>query len=155
MILNQQSRVWLILGSLRIINRSSCVDIKFAIVTISHLLSVGLRFSITGNVLYLCDENRFIILLTVIEPSIEGCRYAYLHSINVLLRRKIDPRHFDIEQTGGSVFISHQIYMFLIGIYVNIIKCSIWAMIALHTGEIAGAIRFLVRQLFCDHLSRR
>lgn len=52
MILNQQSRLWLILISLWIINGSSFLAIKVAIDTIPPLLSAGLRFSISGAILF-------------------------------------------------------------------------------------------------------
>lgn len=52
MILNQQSKVWLILVSLWIINGSSFLAIKVAIDTIPPLLSAGLRFSISGAILF-------------------------------------------------------------------------------------------------------
>jgi hypothetical protein len=51
LILNQQSKVWLILVSLWIINGSSFLAIKVAIDTIPPLLSAGLRFSISGAIL--------------------------------------------------------------------------------------------------------
>jgi drug/metabolite transporter (DMT)-like permease len=52
LILNQQSKVWLILVSLWIINGSSFLAIKVAIDTIPPLLSAGLRFSISGAILF-------------------------------------------------------------------------------------------------------
>jgi hypothetical protein len=52
LILNQQSKVWLILISLWIINGSSFLAIKVAIDTIPPLLSAGLRFSISGAILF-------------------------------------------------------------------------------------------------------
>ena len=52
MVLNQQSKVWLILVSLWIINGSSFLAIKVAIDTIPPLLSAGLRFSISGAILF-------------------------------------------------------------------------------------------------------
>jgi drug/metabolite transporter (DMT)-like permease len=51
LVLNQQSKVWLILVSLWIINGSSFLAIKVAIDTIPPLLSAGLRFSISGAIL--------------------------------------------------------------------------------------------------------
>ena len=52
LILNQQSKIWLILISLWIINGSSFIAIKVAIDTIPPLLSAGLRFSISGAILF-------------------------------------------------------------------------------------------------------
>ena len=52
LILNQQSKVWLILVSLWIINGSSFLAIKVAIDTIPPMLSAGLRFSISGTILF-------------------------------------------------------------------------------------------------------
>jgi drug/metabolite transporter (DMT)-like permease len=52
LVLNQQSKVWLILVSLWIINGSSFLAIKVAIDTIPPLLSAGLRFSISGAILF-------------------------------------------------------------------------------------------------------
>jgi drug/metabolite transporter (DMT)-like permease len=52
LILNQQSKIWLILVSLWIINGSSFIAIKIAIDTIPPLLSAGLRFSISGAILF-------------------------------------------------------------------------------------------------------
>jgi drug/metabolite transporter (DMT)-like permease len=52
LILNQQSKVWLVLISLWIINGSSFLAIKVAIDTIPPLLSAGLRFSISGAILF-------------------------------------------------------------------------------------------------------
>jgi len=52
LILNQQSKVWLILVSLWIINGSSFLAIKVAIDTIPPMLSAGLRFSISGAILF-------------------------------------------------------------------------------------------------------
>lgn len=52
LILNQKSKVWLILVSLWIINGSSFIAIKVAIDTIPPLLSAGLRFSISGAILF-------------------------------------------------------------------------------------------------------
>jgi drug/metabolite transporter (DMT)-like permease len=52
LILNQQSKIWLILVSLWIINGSSFIAIKIAIDTIPPLLSAGLRFSISGGILF-------------------------------------------------------------------------------------------------------
>lgn len=50
--LNQQSKVWLVLISIWIINGSSFLAIKVAIDTIPPLLSAGLRFSISGGILF-------------------------------------------------------------------------------------------------------
>ena len=50
--LNHQSKIWLILISLWIINGSSFLAIKVAIDTIPPLLSAGLRFSIAGVILF-------------------------------------------------------------------------------------------------------
>ena len=61
LILNQKSKVWLILVSLWIINGSSFIAIKVAIDTIPPLLSAGLRFSISGAILftiYFLEEAR-------------------------------------------------------------------------------------------------
>src|ERR1041385_9559198 len=52
LILNQQSKVWLILVSLWIINGSSFLAIKISIDTIPPLLSAGIRFTISGSVLF-------------------------------------------------------------------------------------------------------
>jgi len=52
LVLNQQSKVWLILVSLWIINGSSFLAIKVAIDTIPPLQSAGLRFSISGAILF-------------------------------------------------------------------------------------------------------
>lgn len=50
--LNSQSKIWLILVSLWIINGSSFLAIKVAIDTIPPLLSAGLRFTLAGVVLF-------------------------------------------------------------------------------------------------------
>lgn len=50
--LNQQSKVWLVLIYIWIINGSSFLAIKVAIDTIPPLLSAGLRFSISGGILF-------------------------------------------------------------------------------------------------------
>jgi len=50
--LNHQTKIWLILISLWIINGSSFLAIKVAIDTIPPLLSAGLRFSIAGAILF-------------------------------------------------------------------------------------------------------
>src|SRR4029078_12346933 len=50
--LNHQTKIWLILISLWIINGSSFLAIKVAIDTIPPLLSAGLRFSISGAILF-------------------------------------------------------------------------------------------------------
>lgn len=50
--LNNQTKIWLILVTLWIINGSSFLAIKVAIDTIPPLLSAGLRFSIAGAVLF-------------------------------------------------------------------------------------------------------
>jgi hypothetical protein len=50
--LNQQSKVWLLLVMLWIINGSSFLAIKVAIDTIPPLLSGGLRFAISGAFLF-------------------------------------------------------------------------------------------------------
>ena len=52
MTLNQQSKVWLVLISIWVINGSSFLAIKVAIDTIPPLLSAGLRFSISGGLLF-------------------------------------------------------------------------------------------------------
>lgn len=52
LILNQQSKLWLILICLWVINGSSFLAIKVAIDTIPPLLSAGLRFSISGGILF-------------------------------------------------------------------------------------------------------
>ena len=52
LILNQQAKVWIILVSLWIINGSSFLAIKIAIDTIPPMLSAGLRFSISGAILF-------------------------------------------------------------------------------------------------------
>jgi drug/metabolite transporter (DMT)-like permease len=52
MILNQQTKIWLILISLWVINGSSFLAIKVAIDTIPPILSAGLRFSIAGAILF-------------------------------------------------------------------------------------------------------
>jgi len=50
--LNHQTKLWLILISLWVINGSSFLAIKVAIDTIPPLLSAGLRFSIAGAILF-------------------------------------------------------------------------------------------------------
>lgn len=50
--MNNQTKLWLILVSLWVINGSSFLAIKVAIDTIPPLLSAGLRFSIAGAVLF-------------------------------------------------------------------------------------------------------
>ena len=50
--LNNQTKIWLILVTLWMINGSSFLAIKVAIDTIPPLLSAGLRFSIAGAVLF-------------------------------------------------------------------------------------------------------
>jgi drug/metabolite transporter (DMT)-like permease len=50
--LNHQTKIWLILISLWVINGSSFLAIKVAIDTIPPLLSAGLRFSIAGAILF-------------------------------------------------------------------------------------------------------
>jgi drug/metabolite transporter (DMT)-like permease len=50
--LNRQTKIWLILISLWVINGSSFLAIKVAIDTIPPLLSAGLRFSIAGAILF-------------------------------------------------------------------------------------------------------
>lgn len=50
--MQQQSKIWLILVTLWIINGSSFLAIKVAIDTIPPLLSAGLRFSIAGLILF-------------------------------------------------------------------------------------------------------
>jgi hypothetical protein len=52
LILKQQAKVWIILISLWIINGSSFLAIKVAIDTIPPMLSAGLRFSISGAILF-------------------------------------------------------------------------------------------------------
>jgi drug/metabolite transporter (DMT)-like permease len=52
LILKQQSKVWIILVSLWVINGSSFLAIKVAIDTIPPMLSAGLRFSISGAILF-------------------------------------------------------------------------------------------------------
>lgn len=50
--LNHQTKIWLVLISLWVINGSSFLAIKVAIDTIPPLLSAGLRFSIAGAILF-------------------------------------------------------------------------------------------------------
>ena len=50
--LNHQTKIWLILISLWVINGSSFLAIKVAIDTIPPLLSAGLRFNIAGAILF-------------------------------------------------------------------------------------------------------
>ncbi len=60
--LNHQTKIWLVLISLWVINGSSFLAIKVAIDTIPPLLSAGLRFSIAGAILftiYFLQVNRF------------------------------------------------------------------------------------------------
>src|SRR5690349_21797256 len=51
--INNQTKIWLILVSLWIINGSSFLAIKVAIDTIPPLLSAGLRFTVAGLVLFI------------------------------------------------------------------------------------------------------
>ncbi|WP_458721667.1 EamA family transporter [Candidatus Nitrosocosmicus sp. R] len=60
--LNHQTKIWLILISLWVINGSSFLAIKVAIDTIPPLLSAGLRFIIAGAILftvYFLQVNRY------------------------------------------------------------------------------------------------
>jgi drug/metabolite transporter (DMT)-like permease len=60
--LNYQTKIWLVLIALWVINGSSFLAIKVAIDTIPPLLSAGLRFSIAGAILftvYFLQVNRF------------------------------------------------------------------------------------------------
>ena len=60
--LNHQTKIWVILISLWVINGSSFLAIKVAIDTIPPLLSAGLRFSIAGAILftvYFLQVNRY------------------------------------------------------------------------------------------------
>lgn len=60
--LNYQTKIWLVLIALWVINGSSFLAIKVAIDTIPPLLSAGLRFSIAGAILftiYFLQVNKF------------------------------------------------------------------------------------------------
>jgi drug/metabolite transporter (DMT)-like permease len=50
--INNQSKIWLILVSLWVINGSSFLAIKVAIDTIPPMLSAGLRFTLAGTILF-------------------------------------------------------------------------------------------------------
>lgn len=50
--INNQSKIWLILVSLWVINGSSFLAIKVAIDTIPPILSAGLRFTLAGTILF-------------------------------------------------------------------------------------------------------
>jgi hypothetical protein len=60
--LNRQTKIWLILISLWVINGSSFLAIKVAIDTIPPLLSAGLHFSLAGTIVftvYFLQVNRY------------------------------------------------------------------------------------------------
>lgn len=63
--INNQSKIWLILVSLWIINGSSFLAIKVAIDTIPPLLSAGLRFTLAGLVLFIL----YFLLTQKVETS--------------------------------------------------------------------------------------
>jgi drug/metabolite transporter (DMT)-like permease len=67
--INNQTKIWLILVSLWIINGSSFLAIKVAIDTIPPLLSAGLRFTLAGLVLF---TLYFLTTQKVKTPSISS-----------------------------------------------------------------------------------
>ena len=73
--LNHQSKIWLILVALWVINGSSFLAIKVAIDTIPPLLSAGIRFSFAGAILftfYFLQVNKTIFKNNSIPVTIKN-----------------------------------------------------------------------------------
>src|SRR5215467_5831964 len=107
--LNQQSKVWLILIALWIINGSSFLAIKVAIDTIPPLLSAGLRFSISGAILftvYFFQTKRTDYKSDPYNPQQvqKDPQYQHEHK-GVLLSRPLTQEHITKQQWKHSLVL--------------------------------------------------
>src|SRR5215469_9498797 len=110
--LNQQSKVWLILISLWIINGSSFLAIKVAIDTIPPLLSAGLRFSISGAILYFFQTKRTEHKSDRYNPQQDQKDPQYQHEHNgVLLARPLTQEHITIQQWKHSLVLGLTLFV--------------------------------------------
>jgi drug/metabolite transporter (DMT)-like permease len=106
--LNPQSKVWLILVSLWIINGSSFLAIKVAIDTIPPLLSAGLRFSISGAILF--AAYFFQIKLTRHEGIHNLQRYQQ-DDHNPLLAPPLSQEHITKQQWKDSLVLGLTLFL--------------------------------------------
>ena len=113
--LNQQSKVWLILIALWIINGSSFLAIKVAIDTIPPLLSAGLRFSISGAILftvYFFQTKRTEHKSDRYNPQQDQKDPQYQHEHNgVLLARPLTQEHITIQQWKHSLLLGLTLFL--------------------------------------------
>jgi len=113
--LNQQSKVWLILISLWIINGSSFLAIKVAIDTIPPLLSAGLRFSISGAILftvYFFQTKRTEHKSDRYNPQQDQKDPQYQHEHNgVLLARPLTHEHITRQHWKHSLVLGLTLFV--------------------------------------------
>ena len=110
--LNHQSKIWLILVALWVINGSSFLAIKVAIDTIPPLLSAGIRFSFAGAILF---TFYFLQVNKTIFKNNSSTRNNQKHSQGaqdqVLDSEKPTKEHITFRQWGDSLILGVTLFL--------------------------------------------
>jgi drug/metabolite transporter (DMT)-like permease len=109
--INNQSKIWLILISLWVINGSSFLAIKVAIDTIPPLLSAGIRFSIAGAVLftiYFVQINKPILKNNIKEDIYKG---AESQDPILISKKKSIKEHITAKQWKDSLILGITLFL--------------------------------------------
>jgi drug/metabolite transporter (DMT)-like permease len=111
--LNHQSKVWVILISLWIINGSSFLAIKVAIDTIPPLLSAGLRFSIAGAILFIIyfiqiNKNNFKKSINNYDNQTNSIEVS---SQTLISKKKPIKEHITLHQWKDSIILGITLFL--------------------------------------------
>ncbi len=109
--INNQSKIWLILISLWVINGSSFLAIKVAIDTIPPLLSAGIRFSIAGAALF----TIYFIQINKTTPknntNIDNRKDTESHNLVLISKKKPIKEHITIKQWKDSLILGVTLFL--------------------------------------------
>jgi drug/metabolite transporter (DMT)-like permease len=109
--ISNQSKIWLILISLWVINGSSFLAIKIAIDTIPPLLSAGMRFSIAGAVLFT------IYFIQINKPTpknntnIDNHKATESHNLILTPKKKQIKEHITIRQWKDGLILGVTLFL--------------------------------------------
>ncbi|MGN6709915.1 MAG: EamA family transporter [Candidatus Nitrosocosmicus sp.] len=111
--INNQSKIWLILISLWVINGSSFLAIKVAIDTIPPLLSAGIRFSIAGSALFIIYFIQINKTAFKNNSKINNHKDAVSQNLDLLQPKKKQQikEHITIKQWKDSLILGVTLFL--------------------------------------------
>ncbi|MGN6614378.1 MAG: DMT family transporter [Candidatus Nitrosocosmicus sp.] len=111
--INNQSKIWLILISLWVINGSSFLAIKVAIDTIPPLLSAGIRFSIAGAALFIIYFIQINKTAFKNNSKINNHKDAVSQNLDLLKPKKKQQikEHITIKQWKDSLILGVTLFL--------------------------------------------